>query len=248
MQLIIDGFGKKLSRQENAFIVFSKDGRKKLSPGKIKSIIMTRGTMLTTDAIVLAIENGIDIQVTDSSGDTVGRLWSHRFGSISTIRKKQLEFSSGPDRVLWVIELISLRVEHELGLLKKLMPDRPGKSIILTRATEQLMHLRHSLQEAGLNPDTMEDGSIRGFEGMASRIYFKALARIVPEAYTFTKRSRRPAKDMFNCVLNYLYGILYGRVENAIIRAGLDPYIGLFHRNEYNRPVFVYDVFERYRI
>ena len=52
---------------------------------------------------------------------------------------------------------------------------------------------------------------------------------------------------MFNCLLNYSYGILYGKVEQALIRAGVDPFIGIFHRDEYNRPVLVYDVIERFR-
>jgi CRISPR-associated protein Cas1 len=54
--------------------------------------------------------------------------------------------------------------------------------------------------------------------------------------------------DVTNALLNYGYGILYGNIEDSLIRAGVDPYIGIFHRDEYNRPVFVYDIIERYRI
>jgi CRISPR-associated protein Cas1 len=32
-----------------------------------------------------------------------------------------------------------------------------------------------------------------------------------------------------------------------MIHAGIDPFIGLFHRDDYNRPVFVYDVIEVFR-
>jgi len=49
-------------------------------------------------------------------------------------------------------------------------------------------------------------------------------------------------------LLNYAYGILYGKIEGALIRAGIDPYIGVMHRDEYNRPVLVYDVIERFRV
>ncbi|MCB0666675.1 MAG: CRISPR-associated endonuclease Cas1 [Saprospiraceae bacterium] len=248
MQLVIDGYGKKLSRQENAFIIFSKEGRQKLSPAKIKSIVLTQGTMLTTDAIVLAVESGIDIQVTGPAGDTVGRLWSHRFGSISTIRKGQLMFAEGPQRLPWVIEVLRTRFRQQKHFLKRLIPDRPGKKAMLEKACDQLEDVLISLEELSIDTPEVEDGTLRGWEGKASRVYFQALSRIVPEIYAFNKRSRRPALDVFNCVLNYLYGILYGRVENALIRAGLDPYVGLFHRDDYNRPVFVFDVIERYRI
>jgi Uncharacterized protein predicted to be involved in DNA repair len=49
-------------------------------------------------------------------------------------------------------------------------------------------------------------------------------------------------------MLNYAYGILYGKIEGALIKAGVDPYVGVFHRDDYNRPVLVFDVIELYRI
>jgi CRISPR-associated protein Cas1 len=52
---------------------------------------------------------------------------------------------------------------------------------------------------------------------------------------------------MFNSLLNYAYGMLYGKIESSMIHAGIDPFIGLFHRDDYNRPVFVYDVIEVFR-
>jgi CRISPR-associated protein Cas1 len=48
-------------------------------------------------------------------------------------------------------------------------------------------------------------------------------------------------------MLNYGYGMLYGKVEGALIKAGIDPYVGIFHRDDYNRPALVFDVIELYR-
>ena len=33
-----------------------------------------------------------------------------------------------------------------------------------------------------------------------------------------------------------------------MIKTGIDPYMGVMHRDDYNRPVLVYDVIELYRI
>lgn len=54
--------------------------------------------------------------------------------------------------------------------------------------------------------------------------------------------------DIANALLNYGYGLLYGKIEGALIKAGIDPYIGVMHRDDYNRPVLVYDVIELYRV
>jgi len=90
--------------------------------------------------------------------------------------------------------------------------------------------------------------SLRGWEGAASKTYFEVIAALMPEKYKFNGRSQHPATDVFNCLLNYAYGILYGRIEGALIKAGIDPYVGVFHRDDYNRPVLVFDIIEIYRV
>lgn len=41
---------------------------------------------------------------------------------------------------------------------------------------------------------------------------------------------------------------MYSNVERACILAGLDPFIGIMHIDNYNRQVFVFDLIEMYRI
>ena len=103
---------------------------------------------------------------------------------------------------------------------------------------------------AGIDGEVMSDVSstLRGWEGLASKIYFEALNLFLPHQYRFEKRSQHPATDIANALLNYGYGILYGKVEGSLIKAGIDPYIGVLHRDDYNRPVLVYDVIELYRV
>ena len=90
--------------------------------------------------------------------------------------------------------------------------------------------------------------NLRGWEGVASNIYFEALNLFIPEQYRFAQRSQHPAMDVVNAMLNYGYGLLYARIEGILIRAGIDPYIGVMHRDDYNRPVLVYDIIELYRV
>jgi CRISPR-associated protein Cas1 len=87
-----------------------------------------------------------------------------------------------------------------------------------------------------------------GIEGSGGRIYFEAISFIMPERYKFDGRSRNPAKDEFNALLNYAYGILYSKVEKACIIAGLDPYVGIIHTDHYNKKSLVFDFIENFRI
>jgi CRISPR-associated protein Cas1 len=87
-----------------------------------------------------------------------------------------------------------------------------------------------------------------GLEGSGGRIYFEALSFTVPERFEFEGRSRQPAKDEFNCLLNYAYGVLYSLVEKGCIIAGLAPYIGFIHTDNYNKKSLVFDLIDMFRI
>lgn len=88
---------------------------------------------------------------------------------------------------------------------------------------------------------------MRGLEGTAGRLYWQTLSELTPEPYRFSGRSFRPAVDAFNAFLNYGYGVLYSRVEKALMTAGLDPYVGFMHRDDYNQKSMVFDFIEPYR-
>src|SRR5439155_13698829 len=90
--------------------------------------------------------------------------------------------------------------------------------------------------------------TLMGLEGTAGRVYFGCLGRLVPEAHRFEGRSRQPARDGFNAMLNYGYGVLYSLVEKACICAGLDPHLGFLHTDNYAKPSLVFDLIEPFRV
>jgi CRISPR-associated protein Cas1 len=100
-----------------------------------------------------------------------------------------------------------------------------------------------------LKADKVSDiaGTVRGLEGTAGRIYFELLSSLLIKKYRFDGRSSRPEIDPFNAFLNYGYGILYSKIERCIMIAGLDPYVGFLHRDDYNQTRFVFDFIEPYR-
>ena len=76
---------------------------------------------------------------------------------------------------------------------------------------------------------------------------FKILAELIPKEYKFEKRTHKDSKDEFNNMLNYCFGILYSKIEKALIIAGLDPFIGGIHSTFYNNKSLVYDFIENFR-
>ncbi|MCC8186838.1 MAG: CRISPR-associated endonuclease Cas1 [Bacteroides sp.] len=248
MELIINTFGTALNRDNEGFVISREGERQRIPAEGIRSIQIGRGAQITSDAVLLAIEREIEILFTDRSGNPVGRIWSPRYGSISTIRKGQVNFSFSCDAVGWIKEIICKKIENQQALLLMMMPDREVDKRLIDKTVKRLEDYRTKI--SALEGDIVSDiaPTLRGWEGVSSKIYFEMLNRFIPETLRFEGRSQHPAMDPVNALLNYGYGLLYGKIESALIKAGIDPYIGIMHRNNYNRPVLVYDIIEVFRI
>lgn len=248
MDLILNTYGVALNRDNEGFVISNGDGRQRIPVTGIRSIQIHRGAQITSDAIMLAIENEIEIIFNDKSGNPKGRVWSNSYGSISTIRKGQINFSFSHYAVDWIKEIVRQKIENQQALVVLLSSELPERETAVRRVINRLEDYRRKIKQ--LDGEIISDisSTLRGWEGLSSKIYFEALNYVLPEKFRFEQRSQHPAKDPANALLNYGYGLLYSRVEGALIKAGIDPYVGVLHRDNYNRPVLVYDVIEIYRI
>ena len=248
MELILNTFGVTLNRDNECFVITTADGRQRIPPDGIKSIQVSRGAQVTSDAVMLAVEREIEILFVDRSGNPVARVWSPKYGSISTIRKGQLNFTFTHDALEWIKEVIMQKMENQQALMLLFQTDDEKQKAIVTKNIARIEDYRSKVSR--LDGEVVNDvaAMLRGWEGQSSRIYFSTINMFLPEAFRFEQRSQHPAMDVTNAFLNYGYGLLYGKIEGALIKAGIDPYIGVLHRDDYNRPVLVYDVIERYRV
>lgn len=138
------------------------------------------------------------------------------------------------------------KFDNQIELLKRLKKTRAEKKDDLEKSVNEIEQMKARMKRL---KGTIEERrqTMLGIEGMASRTYFGALSSIMPEKFKFKGRSRNPATDEFNAMLNYGYGVLYSMVEKACIIAGLDPYIGFLHTDNYNKKSLVFDIIEMFR-
>ena len=247
MQLVINTYGSYLRKNGDCFLVKNEDKVFEVSVRKVDSIMITTSAYLSTDAIKFAIENNIDVIFLDEFGDPYGRVWHSKLGSTVLIRRKQLEISATEEGLELAKEWITKKVENQIDFLGRLKRPREDKAEKLEESIKGLSEIKGKLAALSGTIDERR-GTIMGFEGSAGRIYFDALNYVMPERFKFDGRSRNPAKDEFNALLNYGYGVLYSLVEKACIIAGLDPYIGFLHTDNYNKKSLVFDLIEMFRI
>ena len=107
------------------------------------------------------------------------------------------------------------------------------------------------LQTAITSARTTEDvASLLGIEGAAARGYFAAFGSMLRKdlgAFHFDGRNRRPPRDPVNALLSFAYALLARDATVALVTAGLDPYVGLYHRPGFARPALALDLMEEFR-
>lgn len=247
MQLVINTYGSYLRKNGDCFLVKNDDKVAEISVKKVESIMITTAAYISTDAIKFAMENNIDIIFLDEFGDPYGRVWHSKLGSTTLIRRKQLEIAQIESGLELAKEWVAKKFENQIDLLERLKNSRKEKEEQLNIYVQRLAEAKEKLTALTGAIDEKRD-TIMGIEGSAGRAYFEAISFIMPDRYRFDGRSRQPAKDEFNCLLNYGYGMLYSLVEKACIIAGLDPYIGFIHTDNYNKKSLVFDLIEMFRI
>jgi len=246
MHLVINTPSSYLKKKEGNFLVKTNDQTFEVSAKKVQTIMITTSSYLSTDAIKLAMDNNIDVIFLDEFGYPFGRVWHSKLGSTTLIRRKQLEISNDERGLNLAKEWVITKMDNQIDFLKRLKNSRPQKEEELESYLSTLEEIR---QKMGNIEGTIEEkrGNMMGYEGAAGKTYFDALSFIMPDRFKFGGRSRMPAKDEFNCLLNYGYGVLYSMVEKGCIIAGLDPYVGIIHTDHYNKKSFVFDLIEIFR-
>lgn len=247
MQLVLNTYGAYLQRRGELFQVKVKGDTTEVSSRKVKSILISTGAAFSTDAVQLAIEKNIDILFLDKFGDPFGRVWHGRPGSTTAIRRMQLAAAESDVGVRLALDWIGRKFDNQIDLLTHTRNRRTRLSAQLTETIGALKTLKAQAMDLSGPLDEMRP-SLLGIEGRAGRTYWEVVSLLMPIQFRFKGRSRNPAQDAFNCLLNYAYGVLYGTVERACLLSGLDPYIGFVHTDHYNKPSLVFDLIEQYRI
>ncbi len=246
MEIVIDSYGSYLRKKDNALFAVKTDKEFTVACSKVERILISTAATITTAAIKLAIENNVDIAFIDKFGSPYARLWYAKSGGMAKIKKAQLNITDNPEATeiakTWIVD----KINNQVKLLRYFSKNKDKIRESVLADIELIKQQKEKIRKTKGKPENVR-GSIMGYEGGASKTYFKAVSKILPAKYSFNGRSRNPGQDFFNTMLNYAYGVLYSRVEKELILAGLDPYLGFLHASHHNNKTLVFDMIEAFR-
>jgi CRISP-associated protein Cas1 len=213
--------------------------------------ILSNGISVSADALEACCEQGIPIFFMDALGRCYASVYAAGLGATVLTRRQQL-LAYTDERGLMIAKAVTTAKLHNQAATLKYMAKNRKET-----APEVYRELRLTADEirdaqgeiADLQAENIEAvrDIIMGIEGRAGHRYWSAVRMIVPEGYGWTSRQHRGASDPVNSLLNYGYGILYTRIEQALVLAGLDPYAGFLHADRPGKPSLVLDLIEEFR-
>jgi CRISPR-associated protein Cas1 len=88
---------------------------------------------------------------------------------------------------------------------------------------------------------------LMAIEGHCSDRYFNQIFSLLPEGLKPERRKTFKAYDGMNNIFNLAYELLSWKVQHALIKAKLEPYLGFLHSTAKGKPSLICDFQELYR-
>lgn len=247
MQIVIDTRGLQMSVRNSCFLFETEAESRIIHPQRVSSILIVSACRISSPALMLAATNQIPVIFCDPCGHPTARIWSPMFINTSALRKGQYRFSVSTNSMNWAADIIKLKVHGQTDNLKYLA----NRKLTLGTEIDASLHAIEKVAQQYLGQN-MDDPiaykkQVLFYEAYAASQYWKILGSSLPEPYRFSNRVKRFPNDGFNASINYLYGMLRNQVETAILSIGLDPALGIMHRDGYKMPSLVFDLMEPFR-
>lgn len=213
--------------------------------------ISSKGVAISGDVIELCMKKGVYIHFADEVGriTAIINLPGGFEGNISLLQVKERDTEKG----LHLARMFVLgKVKNQLALLKyyyKYPVNRKnGFGEVFMERLHEMEHLIKKIKRLHYSNDPdLFRRQLMGLEGAFAIHYWNTVKHLFNNGIVFKGRERHGARDIVNASLNYGYGILYGKVLNAVIKAGLNPMAGFLHSCQPDKPVLIYDIVEEFR-
>lgn len=243
-----------VARAGNRLLLRDGNGRKLLErPISQIRLLLVQGKSVSvrSDALELCAESEVTVSFLSRKGRAYAIV--HNPGSERVeLLTRQLEAARSRLGAEIAVALAQAKVKNQANFLRYVAKYRrrsdPAAHHHLRGAVEKARAEGKALGSvlAGFDESGEWRGKVFAAEGRAAEAYWEGVKRVL-DRVPFAGRERKGAKDPINSALNYGYAILYGRIEVAILKAGLHSGIGFLHTPGRQRPALAFDLIEPFR-
>ena len=213
---------------------------------QVSQVIVFGNVSITTPALHLLLQEGIEVVLLSRTGRFRGRLIGEQNGN-GALRVVQLQRSQDEDFALETARCFVTGKLHNMRVFLRRYARRASSGA----DRRDPVPLRDAVNAIGAMMDRVEAchtiNSLAGVEGKATAAYFRVWKALLTSPWRFERRIRRPPPDPVNVLLSFGYTLLTQNIWGAVLTAGMDPYVGFLHQLNYNRPSLPLDLMEEFR-
>lgn len=200
----------------------------------IKAVMLFGNIQITAQVMRFLLEKGIDCHILSRSGKYTGTLQSIDSKNIFA-KIAQYYYWNDPSKKLSTAgHILKNKMQNQIKLIEDYSRYAPKE------AKQNIKSIHQALSQVDSSENT---GILMGLEGSCSSSYFNFFSLICKEM-PFECRSRRPAKDPVNALLNLTYSMMSISLRTEVISRGLEKCLGFLHGLRYGRDSLVLDLLE----
>lgn len=262
--LILDRPGLALRDQGEVAGLYQNDAYVGRVPLKLVDQVVVHGGQVSLDAGVLGRvceAGGMGVLFSGRHSRRVALVLGPSHHDVRARLAQARAVTDAPAVQAWARQVVRGKLRQQALFLGRALAARPDLRHALLGAQRHVQATALRLQALGepaqaANPaaavappaaDALGLATVRGLEGAAAAVYFKAYGQLLAPSLGFTGRNRRPPKDPVNACLSLAYTLLNAQAVQCAHAAGLDPLLGLYHRPAHGRASLAADLIEPLR-
>lgn len=175
--IVINRFGVRIRKIRECSQIFHPptNFRKEYPARKVAKIVISRPGSISSGAVELATEHGIDIVYLGKYGKPYARVYPSKLGGPVLIRKRQSEVSHSKEALFLAKQFVLGKCQNQINYLKyleKVTNQNFSQNIEKSEAIlESLKFIKGNIEDAR--------GQLFGIEGYIADQYFSALTKII---------------------------------------------------------------------
>ena len=234
----------KVGHRRGALVVSTPEGRHKIPLEGIDALILLGAGQVTSQALAACVRRGVRVTSLYLGGAIRFVVGGKTSGNVH-LRSAQHHALTDVDQSLEIPRVIvAAKIQSSATVIARWARDErdPDSGDALRVRAEQLRGRVARVRKA------RSANLVRGIEGDAARIHFRALAPALAKTrMPFSGRNRRPPRDPVNALLGFTYGLVVTECIGALESVGLDYQLGFLHRPRSGRPSLALDLTEEFR-
>lgn len=233
-----------IRHRKGSLIVSSPTGSQRVPLEAVDGLVLLGGAQITSQALDACVRGGVRVAALKMSGAVRFVVLGPTSGNVH-LRTAQFEAVMDDNRSLTMAQsIVAAKLQNSRKVVARWARDekRPAEAEQLASRASQI-----EARIARL-PKAESANGVRGIEGDAARIYFRALRLALSSSeLEFSGRTRRPPRDPINALMGFCYGMVVTECIGAAESVGLDFQMGCFHRPRAGRPSLALDLAEEFR-